>query len=321
MNDLKRLVLIVGASALIAPSAWAQTVGIGSTKAGATSQITATISKAVSEHSKGVQMRKQTMGGTQQYIPPVNAGELAFGISNIAQYHMAQTGTGMSKGNKYPNLRLVSTMMKFTISFVVGEKSGINTVADLKGKRIAFGFKSAPLFHFITSGGLASGGLTYADVKKVPAVGLVQHWRMLMQGKIDAVITAAGTGFVKQLNAKVPGGIKHISFPDTPDALKAMHKWFPKSDWTIVKPRKGLTAVRAPTNFVTFDYLLWTHKGLSDDIVYKVTKVMHTQEKQLKAGGPLWRSFQANARLAKDQGYPYHPGAIKYYKEVGLWKR
>ena len=60
---------------------------------------------------------------------------------------------------------------------------------------------------------------------------------------------------------------------------------------------------------------------MSDDVAYKVAKVMHTKEKQLKAGGPLWRSYQANARLQKDHGYAYHPGAIKYYKEVGLWKR
>jgi len=317
-----RMLIVAAATAIVgAGHASAQVVGIGSTKVGAVSQITATISKAVSEHAGGLQMRKQTMGGTQQYIPVVNAGELAFGISNIAQYYMANTGTGMSKGKKYPNLRLVATMMKFTVSFVVGQKSGINSVADLKGKRLAFGFKASPLFHYITSGGLASGGLTYDDVKKVPAVGLVQHWRMLMQGRIDAVVSAAGTGFVKQLNAKVPGGVKHISFPPTPEALKKMHSFFPKTQWAIVKPRKGLTAVREPTNFVTFDYLIWTHKGVADDVVYKVAKVMHTREKQLKQGGPLWRSFEANARLAKDQGFAYHPGAIKYYKEKGLWKR
>ena len=51
-------------------------------------------------------MRKQTMGGTQQYIPVVNAGELGFGISNISQYHMAQQGIQLSKGRKYSNLRL-----------------------------------------------------------------------------------------------------------------------------------------------------------------------------------------------------------------------
>jgi len=317
MNYAK-LALGIVAGVAFAATASAQTVGIGSTKAGAVSQITATISKAVSEHAPGLQMRKQTMGGTQQYIPVVNAGELEFGISNITQYHMARTGTGLSEGTKYENLRLISTMMKFTVSPVVSIKSGITKTSQLKGTRMAVGFKGAPLFSNLTQGALATADLTIKDIKPVPQVGLVQHWRAFMAGKIDWVIAAAGSGFVKQMNAKIDGGVRHISFPTDKASLAKMHKWFPKSDWEVIPPRKGLTAVIEPTNFVSYDYLLWTHKGLSDEMVYKVAKVMHTQEKQLKEGGPLWRSFQANKRLAKDQGHPYHPGAVKYYKEAGL---
>lgn len=312
---------VVGGVLLIASSASAQTVGIGATKAGAVNQITATISKVVSEHAGGIQMRQQTFGGTQQYIPVVNAGELAFAISNVPQYTMAVSGTGLSAPNKYPNLRLVATMMKFTVSFVVPRKLGINSIAQLKGKRLGYGFKAAPLFQNITAGGLASAGLTYDDVKKVPAVGLVQHWRMMMEGKLDGVIAAAGTGFVKQMNAKIPGGVRHISFPNTPQALAGMHKYFPKSYWSIVKPRKGLTGVIEPTNFITYDFLIWTHKDEPDDVVYKVTKVMHKYAKELKEGGPLWRSYSGDKNLSKDQGadLPYHPAAIKYYKEAGIW--
>ncbi|MGB0629157.1 MAG: TAXI family TRAP transporter solute-binding subunit [Alphaproteobacteria bacterium] len=317
MNYVK-LALGTVAGVAFAATASAQTIGIGATKAGAVAQITATISKAVSEHAGGLQMRKQTMGGTQQYIPVVNAGELEFGISNITQFHMARTGTGLSEGNKYEDLRLVATMMKFTVSPVVPIKSGITKTSQLKGTRMAVGFKGAPLFVNIHNGALATADLTPADIKPVPQVGLVQHWRAFMAGKIDWVIAAAGSGFVKQMNAKIDGGVRHISFPKGEASLKKMHKWFPKTEWSVVEPRKGLTAVVEPTNFVTYDYMLWTHKGLSDEIVYKVTKVMHTQEKQLKEGGPLWRSYQANKRLAKEQGHPYHPGAVKYFKEAGL---
>ncbi|NQV57998.1 MAG: TAXI family TRAP transporter solute-binding subunit [Rhodospirillales bacterium] len=314
--------LVAGGLALAMTSAAsAETVGIGSTKTGAVAQVTATISKAVSEHGGGLQMRKQTMGGTQQYIPVVNSGELAFGISNLAQYWMAISGTGLSKPNKYDNLRLVSTMMKFSVSFVVPKASGITKVSDLKGKRLSYGLKAAPLFAAIHEGGLATAGLSYDDVKHVPAVGLVQHWRLMMAGKVDGVIAAAGTGFVKQMNAKIQGGIRHISFPSGPESLQAMHKFFPKTYWSTIEPRKGLTGVVEPTNFITYDYMLWTHKGLSDETAYTVAKVMHQQVKQLKDGGPLWKSYEANTRLAKDQGMPYHPGAIKYYKEAGLWKR
>jgi uncharacterized protein len=319
--NLVSLTLATAAAVGLAASASAQTLGIGSTKAGAVSQITATISKAVSEHSGGIQLRKQTMGGTQQYIPVVNAGELGFGISNISQYHMAQQGIQLSKGRKYSNLRLVTTMMKFTVSPVVSLKSGITKVSQLKGKRVASGFKGAPLFVYITSGALATDNLTMKDVKNVPQVGLVQHWRAFMAGKLDMAIAAAGSGFVKQMNAKVKGGIRHISFAKGSESLKRMQKWFPRAEWAVIQPAKGLTGVIEPTNFVSYDFLLWTHKKLSNDAAYKVAKVMHTRAKQLKEGGPLWRSYEANKRMAKNQGYPYHPGAIKYYKEVGLWSR
>lgn len=308
------------AAAAFAASASAQTIGIGSTKAGAVSQITATISKAVSEHSGGLQMRKQTMGGTQQYIPVVNAGELEFGISNIAQYHMARTGTGLSKGSRYGNLRLVTTMMKFRVSPVVPLKSGITTTAQLKGTRMATGFKGAPLFVNLHNGSLATAGLTVADIRPVPQVGLVQHWNAFIAGKIDWCIAAVGSGFVKQMQAKIDGGVRHISLPNTPASLQAMHSWFPKSEYSVVNPAKGLTGVVEPTVFITYDYLLWTNDKVSDETVYKVTRVMHTQEGQLKEGGPLWRTYEANSRMSKQHGHPYHPGAVKYYKERGLWQ-
>ena len=319
MNYLK-LALGAAASVAFATSASAQTVGIGATKAGAVSQITATISKAVSEHGDGLQMRKQTMGGTQQYIPVVNAGEIEFGISNMAQYHMARTGTGLSEGNKYDKLRLVTTMMKFTVSPVVPLESGITKVSQLKGTRMAVGFKGAPLFVNLHSGTLATAGLTPDDIKPVPQVGLVQHWRAFMAGKIDWAIAAAGSGFVKQMNAKIKGGVRHLSLDDTPESLKRMHTWFPKSYYSTVKPTKGLTGVLEPTVFITYDYLLWSSTHVSDELVYKVAKVMHTQAKQLKEGGPLWRSYEAGKRMSKPQGHSYHPGAVKYYKEAGLWQ-
>lgn len=320
MKHIKLAVCALGAMG-VAASASAQTVGIGSTKAGAVAQITATISKAVSEHAKDLQMRKQTMGGTQQYIPVINAGELDYGISNIAQYYMAVSGTGLSKPTKYKNLRLVTNMMEFTVGLLVGKKSGINSISDLKGRRVASGFKGSPLFANITSGALATEGLTYADVKKVPIVGLVQHWRALMEGKIETAIAAAGTAWPKRIDAKVSGGVKYLSFPNTAKSLAAMHKFFPKTRWSTVKPRKGLTGVDRPVTLVTYDFMLFTHKGAPAAAVYKVAKVMHQQVKQLKEGGPLWRSYKATANMAKDHGLAYHPAAIKYYKEAGLWKR
>ena len=157
-----------GVAALVAGSASAQTVGIGTTKGGATAQVAAAISKIVSSHAGGLQMRTQVMGGTQKYIPVVNAGKLEFGVSNMMQYYMAKKGTGLSKGHKHDNLRLLATMMTFRIGWLVPRNSDIKSIADFKGKRVPHGFKGAPLFHFLLSAGLANGGLSYDDVQKNP---------------------------------------------------------------------------------------------------------------------------------------------------------
>ncbi|MAF47612.1 MAG: TAXI family TRAP transporter solute-binding subunit [Rhodospirillales bacterium] len=306
-----------GVAALIAGSASAQTVGIGTTKGGATAQVAAAISKTVSKHS-GLQMRTQVMGGTQKYIPVVNGGELEFGISNIMQYFMAVDGSGLSAGHKYSNLRLAATMMTFRTGVLVAKNSGINTTADLRGKRVPSGFKGAPLFQFFMTSFLANGGLGWGDVKKVPQIGLRQHWNAFKQGKVDVVIGAVGSGAIKDMNAKVKGGVKYVSLSQGTKAATLKH--IPKTGFREVKPAKPLVGVLKPTTIIAFDYNLWVNKGVSDAIVYKVVKAMYDNEKELKAAGPLWRShFSKN--MARDRGMPYHPGAAKFYKEVGIWKR
>ena len=102
---IRGILIAATAVALIGANASAETVGLGTTKGGLTAQVTATISKVVSTHSDGLQMRTQVMGGTQKYIPVVNAGELEFGVSNISnimQYTQSpprRERTGSCSGN------------------------------------------------------------------------------------------------------------------------------------------------------------------------------------------------------------------------------
>ena len=316
-----RGILIAGAAAaLISASASAQTVGLGTTKGGLTAQVTATISKVVSTHADGLQMRTQVMGGTQKYIPVVNAGELEFGVSNIMQYTMAVTGTGLSAGKNYDNLRLVATMMVFRTGWIVPKNSDITKISQLRGKRIASGFKGAPLFHFLLSAGLANAGISYDDVKKVPYIGLRQHWNGFKQGKIDAAWGGVGAGHVRDMNAKISGGVRFLSFDTSAAALKRTRKFAPKTNFPVVNPAKPLVGIMSPTNILAFDYMLWAHKGVSNDVVSKVAKAMYDNEKELHAAGPFWRSHKSK-KMGKDQGWPYHPGAISFYKQAGVWKR
>ena len=316
--QLGKLALPVLAASFAAAAADAQTIGIGSTKGSVVAAMTTAISKMVNQKTD-LKMRRQVMGGTQKYVPVVDAGELEFGLSNIVQYTMAKEGRDLSK-KPYDNLQLAATLVRFRTGLLVRNDTDIRKIEDLKGKRLASGFKGAPLFQTYFSAFLANAGLTWDDVKQVPAVGLRQHWNLFKQGKIDVAMAGVGGGPNKDMNAKIPSGIRYISLnTGTPDAVKATER-LRGGEYTLVQKKKAYVAIREPAVLFGYDFMLFTNKNVPDDVVYKVTKALAASEKELHAVSPIWASF-SSARMPRDQRLAYHAGAMRYYEEAGLWKR
>ncbi|MAR79311.1 MAG: hypothetical protein CMM18_03670 [Rhodospirillaceae bacterium] len=310
-----KFVLISIILGLFSNHAFSETVGIGTTKGGATAQVSAGISKIVSANA-GMQMRPQPMGGTSQYIPIVNAGELEFGIANAMQTYMAVNGVGLSQGKPNTNLRMVATMMYFRVGLIVKADSDINSIEDLKGKRLPSGYTASPLFAYLLKGMLANGGLTTKDVKGVPVTGLIQGINAFKEGKIDAVIGSVGAGFVKDAASKV-GGVRFVPFSDSAGEKASLFREAPQTFLIDVSP--GPVGVDKSMKLLGFDYMLWANKNVSVDTVYKVTKAMHENQDALRKLSPLWRTH-SSATMAKNRGMTYHQGSIKYYREVGLMK-
>ncbi|MFK7996198.1 MAG: TAXI family TRAP transporter solute-binding subunit, partial [Granulosicoccus sp.] len=71
---------------------------------------------------------------------------------------------------------------------------------------------------------------------------------------------------------------------------------------------------------IAFDYALFAHKDVSDEAITAVVKSMHDNPDALKETSPLWKSFDP-ANMAKDVGVEFHPAAIAFYKEQGIWQR
>ncbi|MBT3991828.1 MAG: TAXI family TRAP transporter solute-binding subunit [Rhodospirillaceae bacterium] len=314
--NFTKIITLAGIAALAAGPVAAQTVGIGTTKTGATSQVTAAIASVASKFG-GMQMRPAPMAGTQKYIPAVNGGSLEFGAANIMQTTWAVKGTVLSKGHANPNIKIVATLMKFRVGPLVAKPSKFKAVSDLKGARVPSGFKAAPLFNELIKAALATSSMTAGDTKSVPISALVPSWKALMAGKIDMAIGAYGSGFMKRIAQKT-GGIRFISL-DASSAGKFVNS-MPGLDIKSVKPNPKIPGVEVPTNLFHFDYILFAGKHVSNDVVYRTTKAMFENKKALVAASPLWRSFTAKG-MSKNQKLAYHPGAIKFYKEKGTWKR
>ena len=315
MHLLRRTVLLL--IALSASCTSHAPTGLGTTKGGATGQVAAAIAKVVSTRGD-LQIRTQPMAGSKQYIPLVNAGRLEFGVANLPQVAFAVQGQSLFEGHPHSNLRMVATLMRWRVGVVVADNSDIQSVGDLRGLPVPSGFRAAPLFKVLMDGFLATDGLSYDDVTQVPVASLAQSWELFMQEKVLAAVFAVGTGALSQADIAL-GGVRFLSLTDSPEALARMQQHVPRSYLRLVEPDPKLTGVTAPSRLMGYDYTLFTGKDVAEDLVYEVTRLMYESIQELRTTGALWSEYVAE-RMPKDVGLEYHPGAVKFYEEIGLWE-
>ena len=316
MRPARPLSLCALALAAAAPAA-AQVVALGSTATGGTSQIGRALAAQVSEASP-LQMRPQEVANTSDYIPLVNAGELEFGIANVVQTVFAYEGDGMSEGRPHPELRMVATLMPFRAGFIVPADSDIESVADLAGRSVPT-FSEGALGEHVVGAYLANAGLTFEDVDGVPVPNFPRMWSSFGEGTTDVTVVVVGAAISREFDASM-GGIRYLSFDDDPEAVAAMQEWLPQMYLGEVGADAGVPGIEQPTNVMIYDYTLFASTDTPDDQVYEVVEALAEGEEALLAVGPFFAGFAAEG-MAKDVGVPYHPGAIRYYEETGIWSR
>ena len=313
----KLLVTSVVAVGLLSTAAFAQTVGVGTTKGGFTNQAGQSLSKVVSQ-STNIQMRSQPFGGSSVYVPAVNAGKLEFGMVNELESLYAVTGTGIYPGRKHPNLRVVSATIPFRVAIFVKKDSPIKSVKDIKGKRVPSGWSSQRIIQPLMDAQLAAAGLTYDDVVKVPTPNVVKGANDFAAGKTDIFFFVFGAGKVREVNAKV-GGLRVLNFDPSPASLAAARKFVPPAFAKPEKPSKRNVGVSKPIHVLTYWHTLAAGAHVSDDVVYNVAKTMNEKRGALVKAFPGWGGFKSDKMAIRFKSLTYHPGAIRFYKEKGMW--
>lgn len=316
---ISRLIPLASAVCLMAAPTWAQTVGLGTTKAGAQATIAATIAKVVSSNTD-LKMRTETLAGTPVIMAYVNAGKLEFGISNVVELRFGISGTSLAARRPTPNLKLVARLMSFLAGPLVVDSSPIKTLADVKGKRVSGGFNPQPLPRVLHEAYFANAGLSYDDVTIVPATGWGDHWNQMKQGRIDMGSIGVGTGVAKELEAKL-GKLRYLDLDPSPAAVARLRQHMPGADVALAEPspRVKLPGLHKPTYVMSMDYTIWAGKDVDPNIVSKVARALYEHADELKSGGTHWRRYEREL-IAKDLGVEHHQGAAQFFKSAGLLK-
>ena len=314
---IKKLALATGALLMSVNMASADLLALGSTATGGTSQIGRALAAAVSEASPH-QMRPQEVANTSDYIPLVNSGELEFGIANVVQTAYAKTGTGMSEGRPNDNIRMAATLMPFRAALIVPADSDIKTLADLKGKKVPSFTKGALGYH-VMQAHLANAGLTEADVEPVPVPNFPRMWASFGEGSTDVTIVVVGAGNAREFDATM-GGIRYLDIDESAEGIARMNEYLPQMYSIKLDAEAQIPGIAEPTDVMVYDYTLFASTATADAQVYDTVKAIYESQDKLLQAGPFFAGFKGDD-MGKDVGIEYHPGAIKFYEEKGIWKR
>lgn len=252
---------------------------------------------------------------------PVREGQVQFSANGVGGSYLAQEGVfefGAKTWGPQPIRGLLLNNSDQVLTVVAAKDSGIKTVSDLKGKRVAWVIGAPSLNQNITAI-LAFANLTWNDVQRVDFGGFGAAMDGVINGQADAAFTSSISGKAYQL-AKSPRG---IVYPTIPHADKAgwarMNKTAP-----FFFPFMGAEgADLSKDNRVesaTYPYpILMTYAKQDNDTVYAMTKAMvetYADYKDAAPGNVGWAVDRQNFAWV----IPFHDGAIRYWKEKGLWK-
>ena len=290
-------------------------IGTGGT-AGTYYPVGGMIANAVSQPGKIV-VTAQASNGSLANVTGIAGGAVESGFSQADVASWAYTGKGIYEGKpNVPGLRLIANLYSESVHLVVRKGAGIKSVADLRGKRVALdepGSGTLVDARII----LAAYGLKESDIKP-EYIKPNQAGDKLKDGALDAFFFVGGApaGAIAEL-ASAGGGIELVAI-DGPqaDAIRKADSFF-APDTIPTDTYKGVAGVATLALGAQ-----WVTSDKADaNTVYEITKALYSDaaQKTLAAGHAKGKQI-TKENAVKGAGIPFHPGAERFYKEVGLLK-
>ncbi|THF56211.1 TAXI family TRAP transporter solute-binding subunit [Pseudothauera rhizosphaerae] len=239
-------------------------------------------------------------------------GEVAFSLGDA----VSDAWNGVEDAgfkNKLDKLRGLAAIYPNYIQIVASAESGITTLADLKGKRVSVG--AARSGTELNARAIFRGaGMSYADLGKVEYLPFGESVELIKNRQLDATLQSAGLGVASLRD--LANAVQIVVVPVPAEVVARIGDPAYQAGVIPANTYQGQTA-DIPTARIR--NLLVTHSGVPDDTVYIMVKAMFERLDQLTAAHSAAKGI-VREEAANGMPLPLHPGAEKYYREVGLLK-
>lgn len=250
--------------------------------------------------------------GSQENIRRLARGELDFALSNAAITYFAVRGA--EGWERAYDVRAVATLAPNVALFVTPRDSGVESIADLAGRRVVLGPAGAG-FEYFLSPLLAAHGLTYDDLTPLHATqsGAVD---LLADGAAAAAFLGGAVPTASITQAAVSQQIRFVPFdPEAVEELVDRYLFFRPASIPAGTYRGQ------EEDFHGLDVgsmHLIASADADPDLVYRVLATLYENREAVTARHPAGRALNP-VNAVRDTGTPFHPGAVRYYRDIGIW--
>lgn len=267
------------------------------------------VTTLLAEKVPGVTFAVQSTGASAANIRLLATGEVQMAIVQNDVMSYAYSGTELFDGEKITAFSTMAALYAEVCQVVVSESSGINSVADLAGKNVSVGDAGSGV-EFNARQILEAYGLTFDSIKK-QNLSFGDSAAALKDGKIDAFFCTAGAPTTAVVELATTNSIKLLNITGAEaDALMTKYAFY--TPYTI--PKESYKGMAEDVTTVAVKATFIVSPELPEDVVYNLTKALFENKADI-----------AHAKSAElDAAYavggivvPFHPGAEKYFKEVG----
>ncbi len=234
--------------------------------------------------------------------------EIAFLQNDIAYYSF--NGLEMFKDRKNDQIRGIATLYPEVIQLIATEASGIRTVRDLAGKRVAVGAAGSGT-EANARQVLAAFGVEYTALAKVEYLPFGDATAQIRDGHLDAAFVTAGTptAAVTELANSIAITLVSLTGPEV-DALRTTHPFYVKH--TI--PAATYRGITAPVETVAVRAMIAVKASLTEKQVYDITKALFKHLDDFGAAHVRGKDLSL-ATAQEAMPIPLHPGAQRFFRE------
>jgi len=246
-------------------------------------------------------------------VNAIDAGQLDAGLAGAQSVTQGYNGEGKFVGNKRSNIRVIANLYPEDMHLVLPKGETINSLKDLNGKRV---------------GVAAAGSGTQVSVRQIlkhygikaeeQELGLAQSTQRLADGQLDAFFYAGGTPFASLIQLGSTKGFELYKF--SPEEQKEINKIIPYYVDSMI-PAGTYENITYDVPTLAVNGQLITSASQDPELIYQITKALWNKNtrKLLDKGHSKGKVIRQETAL-KGVLIPVHPGAERYYKEVGLIK-